>query len=156
MSVSPGGQQISPGNVLSTHFLEYKEGSHQKACYFPLFLTWNTFFCVKFHKFPFWPGWPPYRGVERELREFSFPVLIFLSVLHIAFIAHLLDFSLIWSTSPNFDHLNQGLANFFCKESDHILDFAGPYGLCHSYSALPLQHKSSHRQYVFIDTEIWV
>ena len=29
----------------------------------------------------------------------------------------------MWSVIPNFDHLSQVLANFFCKGPDNILDF---------------------------------
>ena len=45
------------------------------------------------------------------------------------------------------DHQEQ--AKFFCERPDRT-DFrlCGPYGLCCNYSALPLQHKGSRRQYV--------
>lgn len=43
----------------------------------------------------------------------------------------------------------QESANFFHKgHKDQMLQDSGPYGLCHSYSNLLLQHKRNHRQYI--------
>lgn len=41
------------------------------------------------------------------------------------------------------------LANFFCKVPDSkYFRFCELCSLCHKFSSLPLQHKSSHRQYI--------
>ena len=67
----------------------------------------------------------PYAGMERE---FCFLIVTVLSGLHIYFhctAAWFFSFIVTWSAIPNFDHLSQVLANFFCKGPDDILDFVG-------------------------------
>ena len=45
--------------------------------------------------------------------------------------------------------LDVGSANFLCKWSDSkYFRLCGPYGLCHLYSALPLELENSHWQQV--------
>lgn len=45
--------------------------------------------------------------------------------------------------------LDQGLGNFFYKRPDsNYSRLCGPFGLCHSYSTVQLQSKSSDRQCV--------
>ena len=61
--------------------------------------------------------------------------------------------------------LTLGLANYFCKGPDSILNFCRPHGVCHHHSTLPLQCESHYRWYLnsewdcsdkilFIDTDI--